>query len=79
MKLEVYKSGRLVFGNIKCIECDTIKQKKPFKSMPRGNSTHKRTVCVDATGRQWNGNQCPDCKYGRLDDGLREIREKLRR
>ena len=45
---------------MKCRDCQ---QDKTYKVSQQRKQENRR-VYVDETGRQWNGLQCPTCKYG---------------
>lgn len=46
----------------KCSNCMCDKKREFLKSVPRGANS-VRNVYIDHLGRQWNGNQCPDCRF----------------
>lgn len=54
------------FTLIVCSSCGV--EKKRFlleyaKRITKAGTEIKRPVHVDSKGKQWNGRQCPDCKY----------------
>jgi len=53
------------FEYVVCTTCGVLRMRKFLKYMERGS--WKRSVYVCEDGKQWNGRECPDCKYG-LED-----------
>lgn len=56
---------KLAPKSISCVTYNKVVYKTLLKRVARvkGNALYKRSVFVDASGRQFNGKQCPDCKY----------------
>jgi hypothetical protein len=54
-------------GCLKRVKATFLKQMpKIYKKNTKGNNpiVYMRSVYVDPKGRQFNGKECPDCKYG---------------
>ena len=52
-------------GRVLCVECGEEKDRKVEKRVTV-RKVQLRTVFVDSLGKQWNGLQCPQCKYGSI-------------
>jgi hypothetical protein len=62
------------FEYVVCTTCNVLKVRKFLKHMARGS--WKRAVYVCEDGKQWNGRECPDCKYGLDKSGIDKKEEK---
>lgn len=56
-----------------CIECNQVKLKS-FKH----KTDYGKKVYIDETKRQWNGNQCPDCRYLSTKDSYERYKVKTK-
>ena len=51
---------------VTCPECGDVVVRLLSKYVPTSRG-YPRAVYVDHSGRQFNGRQCPDCKYGSVN------------
>ncbi len=55
---------------MKCRDCG----KDQTYTLSSKRKENQRRIYVDESGRQWNGLQCPSCKYGGFSKGAKSKR-----